>query len=57
VLHEDDARAVGADDLVCVAEEEGQTGACKHEHNEGNVCAIADGLVLCDVDVSAEGDL
>lgn len=42
VLHEDDARAVGADDLVGVGEEQGQHGAAEHEHDEGDVGSVTD---------------
>lgn len=57
VLHQDHARAVRADNLVGVAEEEGEDCAESHEHNESNVSAVVDGLVLGHMDILAEGDL
>lgn len=54
VLHEDDARAVGADHVVCVAEEQGQDGTGEHEHDEGDVSSILDPNALRVVDVQAQ---
>lgn len=56
-LHQDDAGAILTDDLVGVANEQGQAGTEEHEHDEGNVGAIADGAVGLDVDVLSEGNL
>lgn len=57
VLHQDHARAVGTHDLFCVAETQGKTGAYEHEYDEGDVGAVADGFVLHDIEVLAQGDL
>lgn len=45
VLHQDDARAVGTHNLVCVTDEQSKTGACKHEYDKGDVGTVADSLV------------
>ena len=57
VLHQDHARAVATHDFLCVAETQGKTGAYEHEYDEGDVGAVADGFVLLDIDVLAQGDL
>lgn len=57
VLHEDNARAVGTNDFVCVAETQGKTCACEHEYDKGDVSTITDSLVLRDMDVLAQRDL
>ena len=57
VLHQDHPRAVATHDFFCVAETQGKTRAYEHEHDEGDVSAIANGLVLLDIDVLAQGDL
>ena len=55
VLHDDDAGAVLADDVLGVGEEQGKAGADEHEHDEADVGAVLDGGGLV-VDVGAEGD-
>jgi hypothetical protein len=56
-LHQNDAGAILTDDLVGIANEQGQAGTEEHEHNEGDVGAVTDGAVGLDVDVLSEGDL
>lgn len=56
VLHQDDARAVGADDAVGVGEEQGQHGTAEHEHDEGDVRPVIDRHLLGAVDGLAERD-
>ncbi|KFY15527.1 hypothetical protein V492_01934 [Pseudogymnoascus sp. VKM F-4246] len=51
-----DARAVGADHFVGVAEEEGEHRAGEHEHDEGDVGAVLDRRGVLAVDVGAERD-
>ena len=57
VLHEDDSGSVGSDNVVGVAEHEGEDSAEEHEHDEGDVSSICHSAVGLDVDVLAKRDL
>ena len=57
VLHQDNLGAIRTNDLVGIANEEGQAGADEHENDERDVGAITDVAVGLDVDVLSERDL
>ena len=57
VLHEHDAGSVRSDNIIGVAEHEGQNGTAKHENDEGDVGSVGDCFVGLDVDILAERDL
>ena len=55
VLHDDDAGAVLADDVLGIAQEESQSGAEEHQDDKADVGAISDRRSIV-VEVGAEGD-
>ena len=57
VLHDDDARAVGAQDVPRAGEGGGERGAEEGQDEEAGVSAVRDGLLRLHVDVEAERDL
>lgn len=57
MLHQDDAAAVGSDNVASVAEAESKQGTDEHQDDEANVRTVGDGNVGLDMDVFTEGNL
>lgn len=57
VLFQNDTTAILSNNVIGVAEQEGEDGAAEHEDDEANVGAIGDGRIRLDVDVFPERDL
>jgi hypothetical protein len=57
VLHQNDLGSIRTNDILGVAKKKGEACSEEHENNEGNVSAVSDCAVGCDVDILSKGNL
>lgn len=57
VFHQNDLGSIGADNIIGVAEKQGEACPEEHKNDEGNVSAVPNCFVFFDMDVLPDGDL
>jgi hypothetical protein len=57
MLHQDDAAAVGSDDVSSIAEAKSKEGTDDHQDDEADISTVGNSGVGLDVDIFAEGNL